>query len=181
MSILMIAPPVASLSWLLSFSRATCLTLSLRLGYGLLNLFAIGCAHRMPLSLYYKVVSFILIVYSQPSFGYCLSLSLRQIVFLELCQLINFGYSTSSLPFIWAIALLKVFNHLLFTPLFHSAIYPLLLTQELCISWLNLFLWFTVHLGFQQLFIFSHSSYSLNFHGCHIKLAHLILTMTFNL
>jgi hypothetical protein len=50
-SIMMILLPIACPIWLLFFFWATCLTLSLRLGYGLSNLFSIDYSHRMPLSL----------------------------------------------------------------------------------------------------------------------------------
>lgn len=66
-----IAPPIACLFWLPIFFGATCLTLSLGLGYGL-------------------------------------PISLRLIASFELCQLVNFGYSTYSLPVIHVIVLLKV-------------------------------------------------------------------------
>jgi hypothetical protein len=81
------------------------------------------CAHCMPLSLSHKVVSFTLLVNSQPSLGYGLPLSLKLIASLEF---INLGYLTYLLPIIHDITLLKVFNHLLSPSLFHSTICILL-------------------------------------------------------
>ena len=134
-SILMIAPPITSLSWLFSFYGATCITLSLGLGYGLSNLHSHDRAHCMPFSLYYMVLPVTLLVNTQPSFGYGLPLSIGLIDLFELSQLIDFGYSAYALPFIWAPPFLRFSRRKSSSSLFH----PTLLTQELFISQLNLF------------------------------------------